>query len=151
MTEPTDPRRDIDAELEFDEPSTSQSAPETRPAAASGREPSVSRSTGRQRERGYRGSLPPREDHLGRPWIMIVIGIFVLVVLLSIAGVPSRFLPDPTPAPTPLPAASASADPSGSASAGPSTGPSGSAGASASEEPSASASSEASSEASSAP
>ncbi|HET9417652.1 MAG TPA: hypothetical protein VFP30_08960 [Candidatus Limnocylindria bacterium] len=71
-----------------------------------------------KREPGYRGALPPREDGLARPWILTVLGIFVLIVLLSIAGVPSRFIPDPTPVPLPslAPAPSVSA----SASAGPS-------------------------------
>ena len=95
-----------------------------------------------KREPGYRGSLPPREDRLARPWILAVLGIFVLVIVLSVAGVPSRFIPDPTPLPTPsstpvpsespsaepsesaeesgVPSASASAEPSGSASVEPS-------------------------------
>jgi hypothetical protein len=72
-----------------------------------------------KREPGYRGSLPPREDMLARPWILAVLGILVLIVVLSIVGVPSRFIPDPTPLPTPsstpLPSESASAGPSESA------------------------------------
>ncbi len=91
-------------------------------------------STDPKREPGYRGSLPPREDRLARPWILIVLGIFVLILLLSIAGIPSRFFPEPTPVPLPSlnaePSASASAEPSGSAEA--SAEPSGSADASAS-------------------
>ena len=69
-----------------------------------------------KREPGYRGSLPPRQDHLARPWILTVLGIFVLIFVLAIAGVPSRFLPDPTPIPTVVPTASpsSSADASGS-------------------------------------
>ena len=154
MTEPTDRRPDdevvaaTDADIEIDEGPAPDAEPDVVPAtaaAASTREPAVSRSSGRQRERGYRGSLPPKEDRLARPWILIVIGIFVLIILLSIAGVPSRFIPDPTPLPTPSPAASVSAEPSGSGSAEPSGSASESADASASEEPSASASSEASS------
>jgi hypothetical protein len=70
-----------------------------------------------KREPGYRGSLPPRTDHLARPWILTVIGIFVLIFVLAIAGVPSRFLPDPTPIPTAVPTASPSADASASAGA----------------------------------
>lgn len=99
-----------------------------------------------KRELGYRGSLPPREDGLARPWILAVFGIFVLVILLSVAGVPSRFIPDPTPLPTPsstpVPSESPSAEPSGSVEASPSAAPSAtgsvetSASASASEEPS---------------
>lgn len=89
-----------------------------------------------KREPGYRGSLPPREDRLARSWILTVLGIFVLVILLSVAGVPSRFIPDPTPLPTPsstpIPSESPSAAPSESAEA------SASASASASVEPSAS-------------
>ena len=83
-----------------------------------------------KREPGYRGSLPPREDRLARPWILAVLGIFVLIIILSVAGVPSRFIPDPTPLPTPsstpVPSESPSAEPSespessGSASAEPS-------------------------------
>ena len=91
-----------------------------------------------KREPGYRGSLPPREDRLARPWILAVLGIFVLVIVLSVAGVPSRFIPDPTPLPTPsstpVPSESPSAEPSESA--GESAAPS----ASASAEPSESAS-----------
>ena len=67
---------------------------------------------------GYRGALPSREDRLARPWILLVIGIFVLVIVLSILGIPSRFIPDPTPVPLPsLPVSSAQASPSASASA----------------------------------
>lgn len=69
-----------------------------------------------KREPGYRGSLPPREDRLARPWILVVLGIFVLIVVLSVAGIPSRFIPDPTPVPLPslAPIPSESASPSGS-------------------------------------
>lgn len=74
-----------------------------------------------KREPGYRGSLPPREDGLARPWILTVLGIFVLIIVLSVAGVPSRFIPDPTPLPTPsstpVPSESPSAEPSESAEA----------------------------------
>lgn len=68
------------------------------------------------REPGYRGSLPPRQDRLAKPWLMIVAGIFVLIILLSIAGVPSRFIPDPTPIPTPISTPAPSVDASASAS-----------------------------------
>lgn len=69
-----------------------------------------------KREPGYRGSLPPREDRLARPWILVVLGIFVLIIVLSVAGVPSRFIPEPTPVPLPslAPIPSESASPSGS-------------------------------------
>lgn len=71
-------------------------------------------STDPRREPGYRGSLPPRDDRLAQIWLLIVAGIFVLIIVLSAAGIPSRFLPDPTPIPTPVPA---SAEPSASADA----------------------------------
>ena len=57
---------------------------------------------------GYRGALPSREDRLARPWIFTVIGIFVLILVLSVLGIPSRLIPDPTPIPLP----STSAQPS---------------------------------------
>jgi hypothetical protein len=84
---------------------------------------STATTTESKREPGYRGALPPREDRLARPWILTVLGIFVLIVLLSLAGVPSRFIPDPTPvplpslAPAPSVSASGSAEPSASAEA----------------------------------
>lgn len=65
-------------------------------------------------EPGYRGSLPAREDRLARPWILTVLGIFVLVLVLSILGVPSRFIPEPTPVPLPSAPASSSVEPSAS-------------------------------------
>ncbi len=76
-------------------------------------------STDPKRDVGYRGALPPREDRLARPWIITVIGIFVLIIVLSIAGIPSRFIPDPTPVPLPsVPAPSfSSGEPSPSPSA----------------------------------
>ena len=89
-----------------------------------------------KREPGYRGSLPPRDDGLARPWILAVLGIFVLVVVLSIAGVPSRLIPEPTPFPLPSLAPAPSMSASASAEASASTEPS----ASASVEPSAQAS-----------
>lgn len=77
------------------------------------------------RSPGYRGALPPREDRLARPWIMLVLAAFVLILVLSILGVPSRFIPEPTPVPLPsVPAPSASAEPSTSASASASASPS---------------------------
>ena len=68
------------------------------------------------REPGYRGSLPPRHDRLAKPWLMIVAGIFVLIIVLSVAGIPSRFIPDPTPVPTPVTTPAPSVAPSASAS-----------------------------------
>ena len=72
-----------------------------------------------KRESGYRGALPTREDRLARPWLFIVAGIFVLVLVLSVAGIPSRLIPEPTPVPLPsipVPTGSVSAEPSASAS-----------------------------------
>ena len=67
---------------------------------------------------GYRGALPPREDRLARPWILLVIAAFVLILVLSVLGIPSRFIPEPTPVPLPsVPAPSFSVEPSASASA----------------------------------
>jgi len=97
-------------------------------------------STEPKREPGYRGALPTREDRLARPWILIMIGIFVLIIALSILAVPSRFLPDPTPVPLPSIPASGSLEPSASASESAAPSASGSASASASASPSGSAS-----------
>jgi hypothetical protein len=73
-----------------------------------------------RRDVGYRGALPIRDDRLARPWILAVIAIFVLVIVLSILGVPSRFVPEPTPIPLPsIPAASDTPSPSPSPSASP--------------------------------
>ena len=69
----------------------------------------------RRESPGYRGALPLRDDRLAKPWILTVIGIFILVMVLSIAGIPSRFTPEPTPfAPPSIPAPSASAEPTDS-------------------------------------
>jgi hypothetical protein len=66
---------------------------------------------------GYRGALPPREDRLARPWMLLVIAAFVLILVLSVLGVPSRFIPEPTvPPPPSVPAPSFSVGPSRSAS-----------------------------------
>lgn len=69
---------------------------------------------------GYRGALPPREDRLARPWLLIVAGIFVAIIVLSILGVPSRLIPEPTPVPLPTnPPITDSAPPSASPSPSP--------------------------------
>lgn len=62
-----------------------------------------------QKPGGYRGALPERNDTLAKPWILAVIGIFVLIIVLSLLEVPSRFIPDPTPLPIPSVAPSESA------------------------------------------
>ena len=91
-----------------------------------------------KREPGYRGSLPTRHDRLARPWIFIISGTFVLIMVLSVLAIPSRFIPDPTPVPLPSAPASSSVEPSASASESTSVSPSASASesASASAEPS---------------
>ena len=77
------------------------------------------------RAAGYRGSLPARGDRLARPWIATVIGIFVLILVLSVLGIPSRLIPDPTPIPLPrIPSVSVEASTSASASASVSVEPS---------------------------
>ncbi len=70
-----------------------------------------------RREPGYRGSLPTRQDRLARPWMFIIIGVFVLIMVLSVLAIPSRFIPEPTPVPLPSVPASSSVEPSASASA----------------------------------
>jgi hypothetical protein len=63
---------------------------------------------------GYRGALPPRNDRLARPWVVIVIAIFLLIMVLAIAGLPSRLIADPTPSPGPSIVVLPSAQPSAS-------------------------------------
>jgi hypothetical protein len=81
----------------------------------------VDRADRADRPPGYRGALPPRNDALARPWVLAVIGLFVLIVILSLAGVPSRFLAEPSPLPIPSvqPSSSFSLLPSGSAEVSP--------------------------------
>ena len=78
------------------------------PTAAPGPKPSPAKPAatkaapaGPAREVGYRGSLPPRDDRIARPWVVAVVAIFVLILLLAWAGLPSRLIPEPTPAPVP--------------------------------------------------
>lgn len=85
---------------------------------------------------GYRGSLPTRHDRLAHPWILAVIGAFVLILVLSVLGVPSRFIPDPTPIPIPSTLPQESVEPSASAEASASAPASASVEASASVQPS---------------
>jgi hypothetical protein len=67
------------------------------------------------RDTGYRGALPIRQDRLAKPWILTVVAIFLLVIVLSIAGIPSRFIPEPTSVPLPsIPAASDTPEPTAS-------------------------------------
>ena len=75
-----------------------------------------------RRSTGYRGALPTRQDRLARPWLITVFAIFVLIFVLSLAGIPSRLFPEPTLAPTP--SATATPEPSGSAEASGSAEPS---------------------------
>ncbi len=91
-----------------------------------------------QRPSGYRGALPTRNDTIARPWVLAVVGIFVLMFVLAFLGFPSSLFPAPSGSPNP----SFSLSPSTSAA------PSASGGASASEEPSASGGASASEEAS---
>jgi hypothetical protein len=74
----------------------------------------TSRPDAARNEPGYRGALPTRNDRLARPWILTVLGIFVLILVLSVLGVPSRFFPEPTPLPLPSLPASSSVEPSAS-------------------------------------
>lgn len=62
---------------------------------------SSDRSSRAGREPGYRGALPPRGDQLARPWVLIVVGLFVLIFVLSFLGLPSRLFPTPSPEPIP--------------------------------------------------
>ena len=73
------------------------------------------RSDPSRNEPGYRKSLATREDRLARPWILTILGIFILVLVLALAGLPSRLFPEPTPVPLPSTPASVpvEASPSG--------------------------------------
>ena len=77
-------------------------------------------------EAGYRGALPTRDDSLARIWVAAVIVIFLMIFVLSFAGLPGSLLPSPTPLPaasaTPVPSGSGSPSTSGSGSANPSVG-----------------------------
>jgi hypothetical protein len=79
--------------------------------------------TERRPEGGYRGALPPRDDMLARPWVIVVFAIFVLIFALSFAGFPSSLFTEPTPIPNPSVLPSGSAAPTVSGSAEPSASP----------------------------
>ena len=49
---------------------------------------------------GYRGALPPRNDALAKPWVLVVVGIVVLIFALAFANVPTTLFPSPTPLPS---------------------------------------------------
>ena len=77
--------------------------------------------TDRPRPTGYRGALPPRNDRMAAPWVIVVIVAFVLMFVLAYLGFPSRLVPEPTPFPLPsfspgatVPASSVGPVPSGS-------------------------------------
>lgn len=55
---------------------------------------------------GYRGALPPAQDRLARPWVIVVIGLFVLMFALAFLGFPSSLIAEPTPLQVPSPGAS---------------------------------------------
>lgn len=101
-----EPPREAEAEAEA-EPFETEPAPTPEPGPAAA--PTATRparapkaTSGKAaRDVGYRGSLPPRNDRIARPWVITVLGIFVLIFVLAIAGLPSRLLPDATPAPIP--------------------------------------------------
>lgn len=63
---------------------------------------------------GYRGALPPRHDRMARPWVLTVLGAFVLMLVLAGLGIPSKLVPTPSVGPLPsipFPSASGSAVP----------------------------------------
>ena len=69
-----------------------------------------------QRNPGYRGALPPRNDALARPWVITVVVIFALMFILALGNLPSRLFPESSPTPIPLPSATATASASADAS-----------------------------------
>jgi hypothetical protein len=85
---------------------------------------------------GYRGALPTRDDRLARPWVIIVIAIFLAIIVLSAFEIPSRFAPEPTPLPVPSLPATPSSEPTESPSPEPEPSGSGSPEASGSASPS---------------
>jgi hypothetical protein len=75
--------------------------------------------TDQQRPGGYRGALPPRNDALARPWVVIVIAAFLLMIVLAFAGFPSSLFPSASASPR----ASSSLSPSASIAPSGSTAP----------------------------
>jgi hypothetical protein len=57
--------------------------------------------TDQQRPSGYRGALPPRNDALARPWVVIVIVLFVAMFALAFLGFPSSLFPRASGSPSP--------------------------------------------------
>ena len=74
-----------------------------------------------QRPSGYRGALPTRNDTLAKPWVLVVVAIFVLMFVLAFLGFPSSLFPGASGSPNPssslLPSTSAAPSASGDASA----------------------------------
>ena len=57
--------------------------------------------TDQPRSTGYRGALPPRNERMAGPWVVVVIVAFVLMFVLAYLGFPSSLVPEPTPFPLP--------------------------------------------------
>lgn len=80
----------------------------------------------RSEQPGYRGALPPRDDALARPWVVVVIAAFLLMFVLAFVGFPSGVLkgnPSPSAVPSISISPSGSSAASGSAGASPSASP----------------------------
>lgn len=67
-----------------------------------------------ERPSGYRGALPTRNDAMAKPWIVVVIVIFVLMFVLAFFGLPGKLFPKPTASPRASIDLQASASPAGS-------------------------------------
>lgn len=65
-----------------------------------------------ERPTGYRGSLPTRNDALARPWVIVVIVVFILMFVLAALGFPSKAFPQASAAPQPSVSFAASSSPS---------------------------------------
>lgn len=96
-------------------PMTDEPRPDATDEAPAGRRANGPNRADPRRPAGYRGSLAERQDHLARPWVITVIAIFLLMLVLAFAGLPSRLTAEPTPPPLPsVPFPSGSAAPSAS-------------------------------------